>query len=246
MQGHGTAAARALLIVCAFGATAVPGTAQTATGIEREVRESLRDERDLRQLDVTVTGSEVTLTGEVDTFWAKSEAIRLALQVDGVDTVASEIVIATNESDDVLAGDVARVVQRYSHYTLFDLIEGDINQGVVTLTGKVTSEREKARELFELVAKVRGVQDVQMEIVTLTPSSEDDSLRLAIARQIFRSSHFEQFAGQPNPPFHIIVDKSVVTLVGWVQSDIERIAMEQIARGTRGVLRVVNQLQTMS
>ena len=246
MQGHGTAATHALLIVCAFGTSVIPGTAQTSTRIEREVRESLRGERDLRRLDATATGSEVTLTGEVETFWAKSEAIRRVLEVDGVETVVTEIEIPPAESDEVLAADVARVVQRYPYYTVFDLLEGDINGGVVTLTGKVTGERDKVRELFERVAKTPGVQDVQNQVTTLTPSSEDDDLRRAIARQIFRSSHFERFSSQRNPPFHIIVDKSVVTLVGYVQSDIERQTMEQIVRQTRGVLRVVNELQTLS
>jgi osmotically-inducible protein OsmY len=38
----------------------------------------------------------------------------------------------------------------------------------------------------------------------------------------------------------------VVTLVGYVQGEIELRAMEQIARQTHGVLRVDNQLKTIS
>ena len=92
MQRHAPAAAHALLVVCAFGASLIPATAQTSTGIEREVREELRGERDLRRLDVTVRGTEVTLTtGKLDTFWSKSEAIRWTLEVDGVETVVSEL-----------------------------------------------------------------------------------------------------------------------------------------------------------
>ena len=110
--------------------------------------------------------------------------------------------------------------------------------------GRVTPERDKAGELFERVAKIPGVQDVQNQIETMTPSSTDDNLRRGIARAIFRSSHFQRFSTQPNPPFHIIVEHSVVTLIGYVQSEIERREMEQIARQTTGVLRVVNALQT--
>ncbi len=91
MQRHTTAAAPALLVVWAFGASLIPATAQTSTGIEREVREELSGERDLRRLDVTVTGSEVTLTGELETFWSESEAIRWTLEVDGVETVVNEL-----------------------------------------------------------------------------------------------------------------------------------------------------------
>ncbi len=56
MQRHTTAAAYALLVGCAFGASVLPAAAQTTTRIEREVREELRGERDLRGLDATVAG----------------------------------------------------------------------------------------------------------------------------------------------------------------------------------------------
>jgi osmotically-inducible protein OsmY len=216
------------------------------TRIEAEVREVLSGERDLRDLMVTAAGTEVTLTGEVETFWSKSEAIRRTLDVDGVETLASEIGIPHAENDEVLATEVAKVIQRYPHHTVFDYLDGSVNKGVVTLGGKVTPDRNKSDELFERVAKVPGVQDVQNDIHTMTPSRGDDNLRLAIARQIFRSIHFERFSLQSNPPFHIIVERSVVTLVGYVQGEIELRAMEQIARQTHGVLRVDNQLKTIS
>ena len=246
MQRHAIAAAHALLVVSTFGASVIPGAAQTTTRLEREVREELRGERDLRRLDVTVAGMEVTLTGEVETFWSKSEAIRRALEVDGVETVVSEIEIPPAESDEKLVEEVVKAMQRYPYYTLFDYLDGRINGGAVTLMGKVTSERDKAGELFERVAKVPGVQDVQNQIETLTPSSADNNLRRTIARQIFGSTHFQRFSTQRNPPFHIIVENSIVTLVGYVQGEIERREMEQIVRHTQGVLRVVNQLQTVS
>ena len=244
MQRHAPAAAHALLVVCAFGASLIPATAQTSTRIEREVREELRGERDLRRLDVTVRGTEVSLTGKLETFWSKSEAIRRTLEVDGVETVISEIEIPPAESDQQLAEEIVKAMQRYPYYTVFDYLDGRINGGVVTLMGKVTPERDKAGELFERVAKIPGVQDVQNRIETLTPSSGDDNLRRVIARAIFRNAHFQRFSTQPNPPFHIIVDKSVVTLIGYVQGEIERREMEQIVRHTQGVLRVVNELQT--
>ena len=165
---------------------------------------------------------------------------------EAVETVVSEIEIPPAESDEKLAAEVVKAMQRYPYYTLFDYLDGRINGGVVTLMGKVTAERDKAGELFERVAKVPGVQDVQNQIETLTPSSGDSNLRRVIARRIFGSTHFQRFSTQRNPPFHIIVQNSVVTLVGYVQGEVERREMEQIVRHTQGVLRVVNQLQTVS
>ena len=106
----------------------------------------------------------------------------------------------------------------------------------------MTPERDKASEIFERVAKIRGVQDVQSSIKTLPPSQSDQRLRSNIARRVFRSSHFQRVAGMLNPPFHIIVHNSVVTLVGYVQGEIEQRELVRIVTQTQGVLRVENQL----
>ncbi len=232
-----------LLAVGVLQTGIAPVAAQPSERLER-VRDELRRERGLRRLEVAVNGSEVTLTGGLDTFWLKSEAIRRALEVDGVETVVSEITLPEG-SDRSIIDDVSRAVLNYPYYTVFDYLDGRVENGVVTLIGRVTSERDKRDEVFERVAKVRGVQDVQNQIVQMSPSTADNRLRNSLAQQIFRSIHFQRFASYKNPPFRILVDRSVVTLVGYVQGEIERREMESIARQTFGVLRVQNQLQTM-
>ena len=158
--------------------------------------------------------------------------------------MASEITLPEG-SDTSIIDDVSRAVLNYPYYTVFDYLDGRVENGVVTLIGRVTSERDKRDEVFERVAKVRGVQDVQNEIIQMSPSTADNRLRNALAQQIFNSIHFQRFASYKNPPFRILVDRSVVILVGYVQGEIERREMENIARQTFGVLRVHNQLQTM-
>lgn len=224
-------------------ATGGPVEAQPADPLEREVREELRGERDLRRLEVTVSGSEATLAGDLKNFWLKSEAIRRALEVDGIETVSSEIVIPPPENDEELAQEVGKAVLNYPHYTFFDYLDGRVDAGVVTLLGRVTSDRDKKGEIFERVAKIDGVQDVVNEIGVLSPSNADNQLRRAIAQQIFQSPHFERIANSRNPPFRVIVERSVVTLVGYVQGEIEYRLLEQTARQTQGVLRVINDLQ---
>ena len=244
MRLHPATVTSVLLSILLVGPN--PASSQSSNQTERDVREALRGERDLRGLDVTIAGNEVTLSGQLETFWSKSEAIRRALEVDGVETIVSEIVLPEPESDEELAEEVSRAVQRYAYYTIFDYLDGRIDAGNVTLMGRVTAERDKASEIFERVAKIRGIQDVQNHIQTITPSTTDARLRSSIARRIFRTPSFERFRTQPNPPFHIIVERSVVLLVGWVQGQIEYTEMERIVRQTQGVLRVINQLQTIS
>ena len=231
-----------LLLVLIATSTASVVHAQSPQQIQRGVEEVLRNEGDLRRIQVSVVGNEVILGGQVPTFWAKSEALRLTFLVPGVDTVASELEIPAAEDDAALAEDVAAALRRYAHYTIWDQIDGRINEGTVTLTGRVTPERDKAGEIFERVAKIRGVQDVQSSIETLPPSQSDQRLRSDIARRVFRNAHFQRFTSMLNPPFHIIVHNSVVTLVGYVQGEIERRELVRIVTQTQGVLRVENQL----
>ena len=239
----GFVAAVSVLVGVTAGTDAA--TAQSPEQLEQAVERELRRDRALRRLDVTVAGDEVTLAGRVRHFWDKNEALRRTFEVRGVGTVVSEIEVPVQEDLEELVEDVSRAIQRYPHYRVWDYIDGRIDNGVVRIFGQVTPERDKAGELFERIAKVHGVQDVQVNLTPLSPSSSDQRLRNTIGRQLARSEHFERFASMANPPFHIIVNNSVVTLIGYVQSRIEYIEMQRIVAQTQGVLRVDNQLQTI-
>ena len=126
---------------------------------------------------------------------------------------------------------------------MWDYVDGSVNQGVVTLIGSVTPDRDKAGELFERVAKIRGVQDVRSSVETQPASSFDADIRSAICSKLFNSLDFKEYSTRSNPPFHIIVDHSVVRLVGEVRSAVERRRVEQLVGQVQGVLRVVNDLQ---
>ncbi len=229
-------------LLCGFVLLAWPvGAAQSA--VQADVQEVFRGDSDLRTIEVSVNGTEVTLGGRVPTFWVKAQAIKKALAVAGVESVVSELDISAREDDRELAQEVGRAVSRYPHYTLWDYVDGAVNQGVVTLIGSVTPDRDKAGELFERVAKIRGVQDVRSSIETQPASSFDADIRSAIGSKLFNSLDFKEYSTRSNPPFHIIVDHSVVRLVGEVRSAVERRRLEQLVGQVQGVLRVVNDLQ---
>lgn len=247
------------LICIAVGSAATPATDrahaaepvagagdQSSEQLKRSVERGLREDRALRQLEVSVAGNEVTLAGSVRSLWEKNEARRRAWEVRGVGAVFSEIEVLPAEGDQGIADEVGKAIDRYPFYTLWDQIGGRVDNGVVTLTGRVTPGRDKARELFERIAKVAGVQDVEMDVRMLSPSTGDARIRYLIARRLAANSHFERFRTMRNPPFHIVVDNSIVTLIGYVQSGIERIELQRVVAQTPGVLRVDNQLQALS
>lgn len=162
---------------------------------------------------------------------------------DGVESIVSEITIARGESDEAVAEEIAKRVRRYAFYTIFDDISGTVRDGVVTLTGRTTMPF-KAQEIGERVSRVHGVREVVNQIGTLPASTFDAQLRYAIAAGIYRDSLFVNYATHVNPPIHIVVENSRVTLTGVVNSEVERRKAGIIARSTFGALSVDNQLRT--
>ena len=212
--------------------------------VQAEVVKMLRDDLDLEEVTVALSGSEVTLTGRVATFWDKQEAINRTLALDGVETVASELIVPGAEDDEGIAEEVVEVIRTYRFITIWDYVGGGVLDGVVTLNGTVTPDRDKSGDLFERVAKIPGVQDVQMRIVQQSASRRDNDLRRGIAARALRHpalSHYTLVADVP--PFRIVVDQAVVTLVGVVRSGVESNILESITRQSFETREVVNLLQ---
>lgn len=243
MRCHGPHPVATVMLLVACGLASPDAWGQSGDEVRRAVAEALADDGALRRIDVSVEGADVTLAGAVDTLWVKLEALRRAGRVPGVGRIVSELDIPAAENDRRLADAVGRTIRDYPDHTIWDFIGAVIDDGVVALSGRVTPERDKAADIFERVAKLRGVQDIENGIRPLPASVQDDRLRRAIAGRLFRSPLFMRFGSMRSPPFRIIVENSTVTLLGFVPSDVERSYMAEIVADTPGVVRVVNQLQ---
>jgi hyperosmotically inducible periplasmic protein len=144
--------------------------------------------------------------------------------------------------DTQLADKVSSAITHYTRYTVFDELGGTVDQGVVTLTGKVTMPY-KRDDLEKRVAKIDGVKTVKNEIAVLPVSIYDDQLRSRIARAIYGNPSFWNYANQANPPIHIIVENGRVTLTGVVLSQVDKLLAQSLATG-RGEMAVTNALKT--
>jgi hyperosmotically inducible protein len=147
-----------------------------------------------------------------------------------------------DRKDFQLLMDVAKNVERYTQFTIFDDVSANVNEGVVTLTGKVTMPF-KRDDIAKRVAKIDGVRGVRDEMTVLPVSQFDDELRYAIARSIYGNSNFWNYAAMPNPPIHIIVERGRVTLTGVVGSDVDRMLARSLAVQF-GAFSVTNALKT--
>ena len=235
----------ALLALSGVIAATPPGTAaaQRPAALLAEVGAALREEADLRRVDYRVDGAEVTLTGDVPTLRVKTRAIERILEIEGVETVASELTIPGREDDDAIARDVGAAIRGYRYNTIWDYVGGGVVDGVVTLNGSVTPDRDKPAELFDRIARIPGVQDIVLELFVQSSSRRDRDLRQLIAQRVRRHPVFGQYLLLTDSPFRILVHEGEVLLVGSVRSGVEKRVIEQIARQAFETERVVNRLQ---
>jgi osmotically-inducible protein OsmY len=135
---------------------------------------------------------------------------------------------AAERKDLQVLNDVARRVNTYAWFTVFDDVSASIESGVVTLTGKVTMPYKRT-EIEKRVAKVDGVREVHNKIAVLPVSRMDDDLRYRIARAIYSHPAFWHYATMIDPPIHIVVDRGHVTLTGVVNSEVDRMIARSLA-----------------
>jgi osmotically-inducible protein OsmY len=170
------------------------------------------------------------------TTWALVVGLSLIATAAGADT-------GEGRKDLQVFNDISKAVTRYAQFTIFDSVDANVKDGVVTLTGRVTMPYKKDA-IEKRVAKIDGVRQVRDEITVLPVSQFDDRLRYRIARAIYGNPNFWNYAIMADPPVHIVVEHSRVTLTGVVQSDVERMLARSIAGSQFGVMSVVNNLKT--
>ena len=87
------------------------------------------------------------------------------------------------------------------------------------------------------------MRQVLDQIAVLPVSQFDDQLRRRIARAIYSNPNFWNYAIMADPPVHIVVEHSRVTLTGVVQSEVDRMLARSLATQF-GALSVTNALKT--
>ena len=150
--------------------------------------------------------------------------------------------LAQERKDLQIFRDISNQVNRYTQFTIFDNVEAEITNGRVVLSGAVTMPYKK-EDIERRVRKVDGVLSLENKIEVLPVSLFDDELRFRVARAIYGNSSFWNYAAMANPPIHIIVNRGRVTLVGVVNSNVERQLARSLATGF-GEFEVKNELKT--
>src|SRR5262245_27426865 len=155
---------------------------------------------------------------------------------------------------------VQRALERLPYYGVFDYIVYRIDRGTVYLAGYTFQGNVKAAAEMA-VKRVSGVDEVANKIEVLPASLNDDQIRWATFYRIYTDDFLSRYAPggvhevlrelrderlfpgmQPVGvyPIHIIVKNGRTTLVGIVDTDLERRIAEVRAREASGVFEVVN------
>lgn len=126
-------------------------------------------------------------------------------------------------------------------YNLFDSFSFKVDDGTVTLMGKVTRPTLKS-SAENVVKNIEGVTTVNNQIEVLPLSSNDDRLRLSLYRAIYGHSALQTLAIRSVPPIHIIVENGNVTLEGAVGNSLQKTVANAQANAVPGVFSVTNNL----
>jgi len=190
-----------------------------------------------RRLSVSVSGGELTVTGEVERLSEAWRARDLAAQIRGILAVRDQARISSAGIPDT---SVAQSVTSAIHERGLDDstrvtgLEVTASQGVITLRGALRDARTRF-ELRDVAAATRGVVGVEDRLTT--PSQDDDYIRTSLLN-IYAGKVDGRKLGAIDP----IVDGGIVTLRGSVPLLINSLAATERAWGVNGVTGVVNQL----
>jgi osmotically-inducible protein OsmY len=164
----------------------------------------------------------------------------------GALVVSAQPVLAVQyqRKDLQVLNDISTTVNRYAFFTIFDDVSAKIDEGVVTLSGKVTMPY-KRNDIARRVAGLAGVTKVINTIDVLPASRFDDEIRHRVARSIYGNPSFWNYAVMAASPIHIVVEHGRVTLTGVVHSEVDKALARSLALQS-GVMSVKVDLLTPS
>jgi hyperosmotically inducible protein len=223
------------------------GAAQIAKaqGVDADVHKAL-DNKKFQNVQVSIHGPEVVLTGTVDNYAAKEEADNRVHHVKGVKGVENDIQVGGAAVEDTELRNKLAKALAYDRVgygtTAFNAITIGVHNGVVTLGGTVYGPTDKDSAL-SLVANTPGVKDIvdNLEVAPLSPM--DDQLRIRLANAIYGAPELQKYAVNPEKPIRITVVNGNVTLTGVVDSKMDHDVAGIRANTVPGVFKVVNDLQ---
>ena len=147
-----------------------------------------------------------------------------------------------SRSEGRLEREVRHELMMLPYYGVFDNLAFKVDGYKVTLLGAVARPTLK-RDAEGVVKGIEGVESIDNQIEVLPLSPNDDRIRLAVYRAVYRQASLSRYALQDIPPIHIIVQDGNVSLEGVVATEADKNLAGIRARGVSGVFSVTNNLR---
>jgi osmotically-inducible protein OsmY len=203
------------------------------------------NKKQYQNVKVTVNNGTATLTGTVDLYIYKAEAVNRVKKVNGIAAVHDLIDVAGPTIPDQVLQDKLQeklAYDRVFYGNAFNAISLGVQNGVVTLGGHALSlnSRDSALGLVSTYPGVKGlVDEMQVDPVSFI----DNGIRLRVYRAIYGYPVFTKYAINPVKPIRISVQNGNVELYGSVDSQADKDVASLRANTVPGVFSVKNFLQ---
>ncbi len=222
-----------------FAATTAAQDAQ----VQAKIQSALKDKK-YRDVTASVSKGVVTLSGKVDVYGYKLDAVKISRSVDGVHLVLDNLAVGgSSVPDQKLQQELLEKIQtnRVGFGQVFDAITVQVQRGVVTLGGHAVNPAtiELTVSLVESMPGVKGV----VEKIQVDPlSAMDDQIRMAEFNAIYNYSPLSEYSTVPERPIRISVQNGKVTLYGVVGTQMDKDLVGLRANQVPGILHVTNDL----
>ena len=234
-------------------ALALPVSARQKTGgrydqqIQGRASEELSKRDKFKEVTASTEDGIVTLSGNVELFIDKVNAEKRVRKIQNVDGVRNRIQVASSVHDEILRDQLSNKLRydRIGYGIVFNNLTLSVENGVATVAGKVRDypDRDSA---IAIVETTPGVKDVVDEIEVAPTSTNDDRLRIALARSIYGSSALQKYAMDPQAPIRIVVENGNVELHGVVTNQLDKQVAYTQASSVPGVFSVKNNIMVAS
>jgi len=190
------------------------------------------------QIAVSVDNGEVTLRGNVDTYWEKWAAEAAAKRVAGVVTVARDLNVRLPNDHQRNDSEIAAAVEHALEWNVMmpKTITAEVRNGSVTLSGQVTwnYQREAAGQAIRHLKGVVGLSNlITLEQLNVPTAQVKEKVEAALLRQATDDAN----------SIHVDTSGGHVTLTGHAASWRSMADAEAAAWATPGVTQVVDRLQ---
>lgn len=229
-----------------------PGEDRSAGALRKDIEAALVADPATESFEIDVLADEdghVTLAGTVESWQERRLVAKVAKAVSGVTELTNDIDIDydADRADQEIKPEIEEAL-RWNALVDHRLIEVNVNDGVVTLSGTVGAAAEKRQAHWDAwVAGVTAVNDEHLKVrdwareemqrTTGTVAKSASAIRDAITAANMHDPRVKSFNVTPQ------VNGSMVTLRGVVDNLKAKRAAARNARNTAGVARVINRLK---